>query len=491
MNKSLKILILAGGSGTRLFPLSRENYPKQFLAIGGETTLFQQTVLRALKVVGSLENISFVANREYEYQILNQVASIGFPVELVRSNLILEPYRKNTAPSIALAIKRLLEVQKLSEDEPILVLPCDQVITPEERFLEHLRAGEPFARDGWIVTFGVIPRRAEEGYGYIEVDSKNPLPRGGALRVMRFHEKPDPATAQQYLSQGNYYWNSGIFAFTARTFLEELKLYTPEIYNFLEGGSYEDVLQRFGEMPEISLDYAIMEKTKKAVVIPIKDVFWSDVGSWESVYEILDRDNDQNVRIGDVVALDTKGSLLMADHRVIATIGIEGLIVVETPDLILVTKRGVSQRIRELFETLRRDPKRRETIAHQTTVYRPWGYYIELERGDRYRIKRIRVNPGESLSLQLHYHRSEHWVVVKGTAMVILEDEKGDCREVFVHENESIFIPKTTKHRLANPGKIPLELIEVQVGEYIEEDDIVRFQDRYERVPVEGKEEKG
>jgi mannose-1-phosphate guanylyltransferase/mannose-6-phosphate isomerase len=309
-------------------------------------------------------------------------------------------------------------------------------------------------------------------------------------KVLRFHEKPDLSTAKTYLSRGNFYWNSGIFAFSAKTFLEEAKEHAPEIYKPIEKLTFDGMVQHFQEMPDLSLDYAMMEKTKRAVVVPLKDLRWSDVGSWESVYEILEKDRNQNVKIGDVVEIETKDSLLIGSQRVIATIGVEGLVVIETPDIVFVTKRGCGQKIKELLTILQGDADKKKITSQHTTVYRPWGSYTDLEKGDRYRIKRISVNPGECLSLQLHHHRSEHWVVVKGTAKVIVEDEKGERREIFVHENESIYIPKTSKHRLANPGKLPLEVIEVQVGEYIEEDDIVRFEDQYERVFSEPLEKK-
>jgi len=271
-----------------------------------------------------------------------------------------------------------------------------------------------------------------------------------------------------------------MFAFSIKTILEELQKYMPSIYDLINSGNYEEVVMNFENMPDISIDYAVMEKTDKAVVLPI-DIMWSDVGSWDSVYEVLDKDENQNVKIGNILDIDTKNSFIMTDQRLAITVGVEDLIVVETPDVVLVAKKGEGQKIKDVVQILKQNEKTRNITEYHTTVYRPWGSYTELEKGERYRIKRITVLPGEALSLQMHYHRSEHWIVVKGTAKVILEHDGGKKEEIYIHENESIYVPKTTKHRLINPGKIPLEIIEVQVGEYVEEDDIVRFEDKYQR----------
>jgi len=279
---------------------------------------------------------------------------------------------------------------------------------------------------------------------------------------------------------GNYYWNSGMFAFSIRTILDELKRFSPEIYELIDEKTYEEVLDNFENMPDISIDYAIMEKTDKAVVLPL-ELLWSDVGSWDSIYDVMNKDENKNVKTGKVIDIDTKNSLIIGDERLIATIGVNDLIIVETPDVVMIAKKGEGQKVKELVNRLKDDEELKHLTEFHTTVYRPWGSYTELEKGERYRIKRITVQPGQALSLQMHYHRSEHWVVIKGTAKVILENENGELKEYFVHENESIYVPKTTKHRLINPGKVPLEIIEVQVGEYVEEDDIVRFDDVYDR----------
>jgi mannose-1-phosphate guanylyltransferase/mannose-6-phosphate isomerase len=279
---------------------------------------------------------------------------------------------------------------------------------------------------------------------------------------------------------GNYYWNSGMFAFSIKTILEEFKKHSPDIFNQINEKTFEEVVISFIDMPDISIDYAVMEKTDKAVVLPL-NIVWSDVGSWDSVYEVLDKDENENVKVGNVIDIDTKKSLIFGNERIIATVGVEDLMVIETPDVIVIAKKGEGQKIKDLVSVLKSNHNTKELTEFHKTVHRPWGSYTELEKGERYRIKRITVKPGEMLSLQLHYHRSEHWVVVKGTAKVILEDSEGNRKEIFLHENESVFVPKTTKHRLVNPGKIPLEIIEVQVGEYVEEDDIVRFEDVYKR----------
>ena len=472
----MKSIILAGGSGTRLFPLSRKYFPKQFLNIADDKSLFQKTIERNLKVTGDIKDILVITNKDYKFHVINQIKDILG--EDINTNLLLEPIGRNTAPAIALAVKYLQDKLGIDENEVVFVSPSDHIVSPTEKFVDYVKKAEDLAKNGFIVTFGINPTKPETGYGYIEADLSNKI--NNAYKVKQFHEKPDIETAQKYILSGNYYWNSGMFAFSIKTILDELKRFSPEIYELIAEKSYEEVLENFETMPDISIDYAVMEKTDKAVVLPL-ELLWSDVGSWDSIYDVMDKDENKNVKTGKVIDIDTKNSLIIGDERLIATIGVDDLIIVETPDVVMVAKKGEGQKVKELVNRLKNDEELKHLTEFHTTVYRPWGSYTELEKGERYRIKRITVQPGQALSLQMHYHRSEHWVVIKGTAKVILENENGELKEYFVHENESIYVPKTTKHRLMNPGKVPLEIIEVQVGEYVEEDDIVRFDDVYKR----------
>jgi mannose-1-phosphate guanylyltransferase/mannose-6-phosphate isomerase len=461
----MKALILAGGSGTRLWPVSRTEYPKQLLKIGEGPTLLQKTLLRYLQIL-SPSDIFIITNDRYLHAVRQQIEEIH---PLFLNQVLVEPAAKNTAAAIAFAIKVLVEKREVEKEDTLFVAPSDHMISPEELFSSAVKKGESLVKEGRILTFGVCPTYPETGYGYIQ--GGNAL-REGAFLVNRFVEKPNLETAQSYLAEKNYYWNSGMFFFPIGMMLEELKCFNPEIATFLEA-PFESCESLFHAIPSLSIDYAVLEKSKKTAVLPI-DFSWSDIGSWDNVHEMLPKDSDQNVKIGNTIDLDTRNCLLLGTKRLIATIGLEDTLVIETPDVVLVAKKTKAQKVGEIVSLLRK--KGCKEIQSHLTTHRPWGNYTILDEGTRYKIKKIVVFPGQTLSLQMHYHRSEHWVVVKGTAKVTVEE-----KETFVHENESIYVPKGATHRVANPGKVVLEIIETQVGEYLEEDDIIRFDDVYGR----------
>jgi mannose-1-phosphate guanylyltransferase/mannose-6-phosphate isomerase len=462
-------VILAGGAGTRLWPLSRELYPKQFLKLTDDSTMLQQTLSRLDGLAAAAPYI--ICNEQHRFIVAEQCRAIGCDWGAI----ILEPTARNTAPAIALAA---LHAMRDGADPILVVLPADHRIADGDAFRAALINGAALAGGDDLVTFGIVPQRAETGYGYIKAGSKF---GSGAHRVAQFVEKPDAETAERYLAAGSYYWNSGMFMFRASTYLKELAAHRNDIFEACReaAGSMSSDLdfQRpgaaFAQSPAESIDYAVMEKTARSLVIPI-DVGWSDVGSWKALWEVSQRDAHGNHVRGDVVAVDTENSLLVSEGRLLAVLGVANLMIVETDDAVLVAQRDRAQDVKRIVDELRLS-KRSEHQTH-LRVYRPWGSYETVEEGDRHQVKRITVAPGATLSLQMHHHRSEHWIVVQGTATVTCDD-----REFIVHENESTYIPIGTKHRLANPGKIPLHLIEVQVGSYLGEDDIVRFQDVYGR----------
>jgi len=455
---TLKAVILAGGKGTRLWPLSRERFSKQFIKLISDKSLLELTYERILDLVQP-QDIITITNKEYFYFVKNITDKFSKDMS---KNIILEPVGRNTAPAIALACNYILERLNADTVEEVFVFPSDHLIEPKEKFIEYMKNGLSAVRDGYIVTFGIKPTKPETGYGYIKAGEN----LGKYTKVERFIEKPSLETAEKYLKEGSYYWNTGIFAFKISTILEEFKKHAPEIYINLSK-SYKEIIENFNSMPNISIDYAIMEKTDKIALVPM-ELIWSDLGSWDSFYEVREKDEYGNVVLGDVYTLDTKNSLIFSNKRLVSVIGIEDAIIIETDDAILISKRGKGQEVKKLLERLEEE-KRNEIIFH-TEVYRPWGMYKILEKNKDYIIRRLTINKGASLTYHLHRNRSEHWTVIKGNAEVIIDD-----RKYFVYEGESIFVPKGKKHQLINAGDTPLEIIEIQSGDILADEDIEIF----------------
>jgi len=461
-------VILAGGVGSRLWPVSRTYYPKQFQKLLGDKSFLQNTLTRAASVSSAAPIL--VCNEEHRFLVAEQCREVG----LAWDQLILEPEGRNSAPAIALAAWHAVAHDP---DAIMLVLPSDHLVSDEAAFGEAVACAVEGASAGGLVTFGVTPSRAETGYGYVQVAD----PGAGLQCVLSFVEKPDQATAERYLSAGTYLWNSGMFVLGAQTYLDELAAHSPEMAEATQAAMNNaqtdmDFLRpgdAFLDSPSDSIDYAVMENTDHAQVVPV-DFGWNDIGSWAAIWDESQRDGDGNHFEGDVVSLDTTNSYVRAGARLVGTIGVDNLVVVETADAVLVADRDNVQDVKVIVQKLAAT-HRSEHLFHRE-VFRPWGSYEGIADGDRYQVKCIKVAPGAALSLQLHHHRSEHWIVVRGTARVTRADD------VFtLGENESTYIPRGAKHRLENPGKMPLEMIEVQVGPYLGEDDIVRFDDVYGR----------
>jgi len=462
-------VILSGGSGTRLWPLSRGIYPKQFLPLVSDKTMVQETVLR-LKGIEGLQAPIAVCNEDHRFMMAEQLWEIDVYPECI----ILEPVGKNTAPAVTMAA-----LAAKSPEDILLVLPADHVIENVVAFQKSvIKAGE-LAQQGFLVTFGIVPTAAETGYGYIKRSHEN---IADAFKVAEFVEKPDAVVAQAYVDSGEYYWNSGMFAFKAGRYLEELEKFAPDMLTACRSAysaAKVDVdfvrldKELFTQCPSDSIDYAVMEKTDKAVVIPL-DANWNDVGSWSALWDVRAKDSRGNALSGDVLALDTENSFIHSENKLVAVIGVKGLVVVETDDAVMIAPKDRVQEVKAIVATLKKQ-QRSEADLHRK-VYRPWGHYDSVDNGDRHKTKRIVVKPGAKLSVQKHHHRAEHWVVVKGTALVTKDDEI-----MLLSENESTYIPLGVIHRLENPGVIPLEIVEVQSGSYLGEDDIVRFDDKYGR----------
>ncbi len=466
MNDILPV-ILSGGSGTRLWPLSREAYPKQFLALAGEQTMLQATWQRVAPIAGRAPLV--VANEEHRFVAAEQLQQLGVQPQAI----LLEPVGRNTAPAIAVAA---LEATRDGDDAVLLVLPSDHVIADEAAFRAAVLRALPAAREGKLVTFGIVPTGPETGYGYIKAGAQ-----GDVRPVDRFVEKPDAETAQQYVQSGEYFWNSGMFLFKASRYLAELERFNPAMLAasrtaWQQARRDADFTRldkdAFTAVASDSIDYAVMEKTADAVVVAL-DAGWNDVGSWTALRDVSAQDADGNAHHGDVIAIDCHNTYAYGE-RLIALVGLEDVIVVETDDAVMVGKSDRMQEIKQVVARIKAEG-RPEATWHRK-VYRPWGAYDSIDHGERFQVKRITVKPGATLSLQMHHHRAEHWIVVSGTAEVTRGDDV-----LLLTENQSTYIPLGVTHRLKNPGKLPLELIEVQSGSYLGEDDIVRFEDTYGR----------
>lgn len=467
-------VIMAGGSGSRLWPLSRDLMPKQFLTVQGDVSMLQATVMRLSGM--KIETPLLICHEEHRFIAAEQLRQIN----QLNHNILLEPAGRNTAPAIALAAFTAI---KKGQDPLLLVLASDHLIADDQVFRQTVLAATQFAEADQLVTFGIKPTAAETGYGYIKAGAASQLNSITAYQVDQFVEKPQQEAALAYLKSGQYYWNSGMFLFKASRYLAELKLHRPDIYTACELATAElnpdlDFIrvdpQAFLACPSESVDYAVMEKTNSAVLMPL-DTNWSDVGSWSSLWQMSEQNREGNVHKGDVLSVDCTNNFVLAETTLVATLGLNEVVVVQTKDAVLVAAMDKVQDVKTLVQQLK-DSYRTEHHSHRE-VYRPWGKSDSLAQGVRHQVKHLTVNPGQKLSVQMHHHRAEHWIVVAGTALVTINGA-----ETLLAENQSVYVPLGAVHSLENPGEIPLELIEVQSGSYLGEDDIVRFSDRYGRV---------
>jgi mannose-1-phosphate guanylyltransferase/mannose-6-phosphate isomerase len=469
-------VIMSGGAGTRLWPVSREALPKPFIKLPDGESLLTKTLLRAANLPG-VSSVLTVTNRDHYFLTRDEyeASEVSLPLDY-----LLEPFGRNTAPAIAAAALRIAE--RVGQETVLLVLPADHLISDREKFGAAVAQARKLAAEGWLVTFGIKPTSPETGFGYIEAGDG--LGEGG-YRVKRFVEKPNRERALEYLSAGNFTWNSGMFCFTVGALLEAMRSHAPELLTAMEetmaatdGSKLPPVLspEHFKHVPDISIDYAVMEKAGKVAVVPA-EFDWSDIGSWNALAELTAADGNGNRVAGEAVLVDAANCYVQGGERVVAAVGVENLLIVDTADALLVAERGRAQDVKAVVQQLKLSAH--DSVRHHRTVHRPWGSYTVLEEGPRFKIKRIVVKPGASLSLQMHHHRSEHWVVISGMARVVNGEQ-----EIFVRTDQSTYIPAGTQHRLSNPGVIDCVMIEVQTGDYVGEDDIVRFEDRYGRTEV-------
>ena len=467
-------VVMAGGSGTRLWPLSRGLFPKQFLTLQGQFTMLQNTILRIDELDCGIPLV--ISNEAHRFVVAEQLRQLN----KLAGNIILEPVGRNTAPAIALAALQALSQAEATDNPLLLVLAADHVIQDEAAFCQSVQAALPLAQQGKLVTFGIVPTAPETGYGYIRRGAS--IAETAGYQVAQFVEKPDLTTATHYLESGEFYWNSGMFLFSAKRYLAELEKFRPDILTACQQAmnvSSQDLdfvrvdPQIFATCPDDSIDYAVMEKTTDAVMVPM-DAGWSDVGSWSSLWEISEKTPEGNVTHGDVIQVNSRNNYVFAESSLVTTVGVDDLVIVQTKDALLVSKRDQVQQVKQVVEQIKASG-RLEHHQHRE-IYRPWGKYDSIDAGARYQVKRLSIKPGEQLSLQKHHHRAEHWIVVQGTAEVTCGDET-----LLLSENESFYIPLGMKHSLANPGKIMLEVVEVRSGSYLEDDDIERFWDKYGR----------
>ncbi|MBU1235849.1 MAG: mannose-1-phosphate guanylyltransferase/mannose-6-phosphate isomerase [Gammaproteobacteria bacterium] len=473
-------VVLSGGAGTRLWPVSREAHPKPFIQLPDGQSLLQKTFLRAA-ALDRVAEVLTVTNRDYYFKTKDEYTACQSEA---RTAFLLEPCGRNTAPAVALAA--LYVQQAHGPEATLLVMPADHLIADLQAFSDAVAAAQELAAQGYLATFGIQPTSPETGFGYIEAGSESILKTSLGKRARRFVEKPDAAKAAEYVAAGNFYWNSGMFCFQAGTFIAAMEAVCPEVLEAARvcwaatrennAGSvamFELEQASFAAQSDISIDYAVMEKAENVAVVPC-NLGWSDIGSWNALADLIPPDSDGNRTLGDAVLVGSKNTFVQSEHHLVAAVGVEDLMIIDTQDAVLVAHKDKSQDVRKVVQRLKQHGH--EAYRLHRTVSRPWGTYTVLEEGKRFKMKRIEVKPGASLSLQMHHHRSEHWIVVSGMAKVVIGDH-----ELFVDTNQSTYIPAGHKHRLENPGILDLVMIEVQSGEYLGEDDIVRFEDNYGR----------